>query len=180
VLTPAVAYLMTHLLERVVDTGTAAGARQAGLVGPAAGKTGTTDDTRDAWFIGWTPNVVAGVWVGHDSGRPTGLTGAQGALPIWTDFVRAAGASGARDFPVPDGIVWRDVDPATGGLATAACPEHRRTPFLAGTEPEGRCPAHGGTFTSVGAGVGDVVRRGGRVIESGGRRFGSWFSRLFR
>jgi penicillin-binding protein 1B len=180
VLTPAVAYLMTHLLERVVDVGTGAGARRAGLVGPAAGKTGTTDDTRDAWFVGWTPHVVAGVWVGHDSGRPTGLTGAQGALPIWTDFVRAAGSSGTRAFPVPEGIVWRDVDPATGGLATAACPERRRVPFLDGTEPDGRCPAHGGTLTAVGSDVGDALRHGGRAIESGGRRFGRWFSRLFR
>src|SRR3989454_12031279 len=89
VIDPGVAYLVTHLLEGVVDRGTGRPAREAGLTGSAAGKTGTTDDTRDAWFVGFTPEVVAGVWVGLDGGGPTGLTGARGALPIWTDFVRA-------------------------------------------------------------------------------------------
>ena len=79
VLDPGVAYLVTHLLERVVDAGTARSARRAGIDGTAAGKTGTTDDTRDAWFIGFTPEVVVGVWVGFDDGAPTGFTGAQGA-----------------------------------------------------------------------------------------------------
>src|SRR5262249_25520734 len=85
VLSPGVAYLVTHLLEHVIDVGTGKSAREAGLEGPAAGKTGTTDDTRDAWFIGFTSDVVAGVWVGRDDHQPIGLTGAQGALPIWTD-----------------------------------------------------------------------------------------------
>ncbi|MGH3055778.1 MAG: penicillin-binding transpeptidase domain-containing protein, partial [Gaiellaceae bacterium] len=140
VLHPAVAYLVTHLLQAVIDTGTGRPARTAGLEGMAAGKTGTTDDTRDAWFIGYTSDVVAGVWVGLDSGGPTGLTGAQGALPIWTEFVRAVAASDApREFPVPDGIVWRDVDPTSGGLATSGCPDVRREPFLAGTQPHQPC-----------------------------------------
>src|SRR5436305_1344716 len=115
VIDPGVAYLVTHLLEGVVDRGTGRPARQAGLTGSAAGKTGTTDDTRDAWFVGFTPEVVAGVWVGLDGGGPTGLTGAQGALPIWTDFVRATrGEASEQDFPVPEDIVWRDVDPESG------------------------------------------------------------------
>ncbi len=176
VLQPGVAYLMTHLLARVVDAGTGHPARAAGLTGPAAGKTGTTDDTRDAWFVGFTPAVVAGVWVGRDRGGPTGHTGAQAALPIWTDFVRAAGNTGVEEFPVPSGVVWRDVDPISGHLATAECPEHRRAPFLAGTEPEAPCTEHRPVLSAVSDGLGEV----GRSIEHGGRRLGEWIGRLFR
>ena len=180
VLTPGVAYLVTHLLERVIDTGTGKSAREAGLEGPAAGKTGTTDDTRDAWFIGFTSDVVAGVWVGRDDHQPIGLTGAQAALPIWTDFVRAASPGGqtATAFPVPDDIVWRDVDPASGLLATTSCPESRHEPFLVGTEPREACHNHG-ALVAVGDQVGEVVRDGGKAIESVGRRVGRWFGRLF-
>ncbi len=173
VLDPGVAYLMTHLLERVVDTGTARGAREAGLAGAAAGKTGTTDDTRDAWFIGYTPSLVAGVWVGLDGNGPTGLTGAQGALPIWTDFMRAVGDGASRAFPVPDDVVWREVDPTTGQLATTACPETRREPFLAGSAPETSCERHRALWTSVGGGV-------ERAVGTGGRRLRDWLGRLFR
>ena len=181
VIDPGVAYLVTHLLEGVVDRGTGRPAREAGLTGSAAGKTGTTDDTRDAWFVGFTPEVVAGVWVGLDGGGPTGLTGAQGALPIWTDFVRAtSGEASERDFPVPDDIVWRDVDPESGQLATAGCPITRREPFLAGTEPQEPCPLHREAWTAVGEEIGGAVRGGGRAIGSTGRRLGEWFRRLFR
>jgi len=180
VLSPEVAYLMTHLLEGVIETGTGRSARDLGVEGPAAGKTGTTDDTRDAWFIGYTPDVVAGVWVGLDAGGPTGLTGAQGALPIWADFVRATAGPGASDFPVPDGIVWREVDPASGGLATAACPTTRREPFIAGTEPRTPCEIHRPAWTAVGDEISGAVRHGGRAIEDTSRRVRGWFDRLFR
>jgi penicillin-binding protein 1B len=177
VVEPGVAYLVTHLLEQVIDVGTGRGAREAGLRGPAAGKTGTTDDTRDAWFIGFTPEVVAGVWVGIDAGGATGFTGAQAALPIWTEFVRAgAGPGVAQGFPVPGDIVWRDVDPASGALATDDCDDRRREPFLAGTEPLEPCPIH----RPVWAEIGDGVRDGGRAVGRGGRRLFGWFGRLFR
>ena len=181
VLDPGVAYLVTHLLERVVDTGTARAARRAGIDGTAAGKTGTTDDTRDAWFIGFTPEVIAGVWVGFDDGAPTGFTGAEGALPIWIDFVRATAGPGAgRPFEVPDDIVWRDVDPSSGLLATSGCPEVRHEPFLAGTEPQRPCDRHRAVWTAVGEGLGDALRGGGRAIGAGGRRMFGWVGRLFR
>jgi len=177
VLAPGVAYLVTHLLERVVDAGTGRPARAAGLTGPAAGKTGTTDDTRDAWFIGFTPAVVAGVWIGRDRGGPTGFTGAQAALPVWTEFVRAAGrAGGTPAFIVPTDVVWRDVDPASGDLATPECPERRHEPFLAGTEPGARCTRHRAMWSAVGEGIGDV----GHALGGGGRRLGEWIGRLFR
>src|SRR6266849_3525373 len=181
VLDPGVAYLVTRLLEGVIDHGTGRPARDAGLTGSAAGKTGTTDDTRDAWFVGFTPEVVAGVWVGLDGAGPTGLTGAQGALPIWTDFVRAtAGPASARAFSVPEDIVWRDVDPTAGQLATADCPSSRREPFLLGTEPREPCPLHRPAWTALGNEIGGAMRGGGRAIGSTGRRVGDWFRRLFR
>jgi penicillin-binding protein 1B len=177
---PGVAYLVTHLLERVIEVGTARGARDAGLRGAAAGKTGTTDDTRDSWFIGFTPQVVAGVWVGYDGGAATGLTGAQGALPIWVDFMNAvAPPDPPRGFPVPEDIVWRDVDPGSGQLATPTCPEVRHEPFLAGTEPHERCTEHRPVWTAIGEGVGGAVRDTGRAIEHGGSRVRDWFRRLF-
>ena len=184
VVSPGVAYLVTHLLEHVVDAGTGRPAREAGLVGPAAGKTGTTDDTRDAWFVGFTPDVVAGVWVGFDAGGATGLTGAQGALPIWVDFVRAVGSPDPpAAFDVPDDIVWRDVDPTSGGLATSSCPEVRHEPFLSGTEPQEPCDLHRPLLAAVGNGVGDAVggavRGSGHAITEGGRRLRDWFGRLF-
>ena len=180
VLDPPVAYLVTHLLQGVIDTGTGRPARAAGLTGAAAGKTGTTDDTRDAWFIGYTADVVAGVWVGLDDGGPTGLTGAQGALPIWTEFVRAVGDTDPpREFPVPDGIVWRDVDPASGGLATSGCPEVRHEPFLAGTEPQQPCALHRPVWTALGDQIGGAMRGGGRALGATGRRLRDWFGHLF-
>ena len=181
VITPGVAYLMTHLLERVVDVGTGRGAREAGLQGPAAGKTGTTDQERDAWFVGYTPDVVAGVWVGLDGNSRLGLTGAQAALPIWTDFVKSATRPDPeRRFAVPDDIVWREVDPESGELATGYCPQVRRAPFLAGTEPEEQCRLHRPSWQDVGDDVEEAVRESGRAVESSARRLRNWFGRIFR
>jgi penicillin-binding protein 1B len=177
VIEPGVAYLVTNLLERVIDEGTGAGARRAGLRGALAGKTGTTDDTRDAWFIGFSPDLVAGVWVGRDEGGKTGLTGATGALPIWTEFMRRTSRRYLeRPFYVPPDVVWRDVDPQSGQLATAYCPLRRRLPFLQGTAPATGCTLHGAP---------SLAQRfvpGGRPEDSrpssGG--LGGWFRRLFR
>src|SRR5207237_4916869 len=125
-LDPGDASVVTPLPERAVHARPARAARRAGIDGTAAGKTGTTDDTRDAWFIGFTPEVIAGVWVGFDDGAPTGFTGAEGALPIWIDFVRAtAGPGAARPFEVPYDIVWRGVDPVSGLLSLSGLPELR-------------------------------------------------------
>ena len=98
-LTPQVAHLMNRLLEGVVTDGT--GAAAASLGRPLAGKTGTTDDFTDAWFIGYTPDLVVGVWVGYDVKKSLGdrETGAQVALPIWQAFVEKSYEAYARDFP---------------------------------------------------------------------------------
>jgi membrane carboxypeptidase/penicillin-binding protein len=89
---------MNQLLKGVLDRGTAAGARRSGFTRPAAGKTGTTNDYKDAWFVGYTPDLLAVVWVGFDGPRKIGLSGAEAALPIWTEFMKSATAS----MPVTD------------------------------------------------------------------------------
>jgi penicillin-binding protein 1B len=141
---PQGAYLVTSLLKGVVDRGTGAKARALGVQGPVAGKTGTTDGYRDAWFIGYTPDMVIGVWVGFDDERPIKLTGSQAALPIWSDLAARVIPQDRHDFEVPSDVVQRDVDPQTGQLATSRCPEKTSEVFIAGTEPTVYCEVHGG------------------------------------
>ena len=113
-----------------------------GLTAKVAGKTGTTDDHRDAWFVGYTPDLVVGVWVGFDGGATLKLTGAQAALPIWVDFFRKAVPDLSIDFPIPAGIVTRKIDPHTAQLATTACPNSFEESFMEGTEPTIFCETH--------------------------------------
>ena len=137
------AFLVTRMLQSVFDSGTAATARRQGFRETAAGKTGTTDDLRDAWFAGFTPSLVTVVWVGMDDGSSLGLTGAQAALPMWSDFMRRALAGRAPpDFSPPPGIIFVDVDPGTGLLATPRCPDTLQESFRRGTEPRTMCPLH--------------------------------------
>ncbi len=140
-----VAYVVTHLLEGVIDRGTGAAARRMGLEGPAAGKSGTTSDYRDAWFAGYTPEAVVLVWAGFDDGTPINLTGSQAALPIWVEVMREAQAGRvAGPFPVPPQVTLATIDPTTGYLATSTCPERLDEAFVAGTEPAETCPIHPG------------------------------------
>jgi len=143
---PQGAYLVTSLLKGVVDRGTGAKARVLGLQGPVAGKTGTTDGYRDAWFVGYSPDLVIGVWVGFDDERPINLTGSQAALPIWSELARRLISQDQPDFDMPSGIVQLDIDPKTGQLATSQCPEKTPEVFIAGTEPTVYCEVHGGGF----------------------------------
>ncbi len=141
---PQGTFLMTSLLKGVVDHGTGAKARVLGVHGPVAGKTGTTDGYRDAWFIGYTPDIAIGVWVGFDDERPLKLTGAQAALPIWSELARRLIPRDSPDFETPVGVVQRKIDPKSGQLATAQCPEKRIEFFITGTEPTVYCEVHGG------------------------------------
>lgn len=137
------AYLVTHLMEGVFDYGTAHAARKQGFKRPAAGKTGTTNDYSDAWFAGFTPDLLAVVWVGFDHKRPLNLAGAEAALPIWTDFMKQATAGlPPNSFTPPPGIALVRIDPASGMLATPQCPESLDEAFYAGTEPTVPCPLH--------------------------------------
>jgi len=149
VLNPGEAYLMTDLMREAVLSGTAQELKRRGLAGTAAGKTGTTDGGKDAWFIGYTPSVLAGVWTGSDLPSGLGLTGAGAALPIWADFVEALGhpQDAATPWPRPEEVVAVRVDPLTGLLAHAGCPKDRMELFLAGTEPTSHCQIHSGGIT---------------------------------
>ena len=140
VMKPETSYLITSLLRGVIERGTGWKARELGR--PAAGKTGTTNDYRDAWFMGYTPNLVAGVWVGYDDHRSIGPkeTGARVALPIWLAFMKKANAErDAEDFSVPEGLIFKQVDPKTGLLSTDTCSSSIREAFLPGTEPRRYC-----------------------------------------
>jgi penicillin-binding protein 1B len=144
VMEPAQAYLLTSLLQGVVTSGTASGARALGVTGDVAGKTGTTNDARDAWFVGYTPTLLTLVWVGFDDNQPHGLSGAEGAVPIWADFMRQAMETyPSPAFVVPEGITVAQIDSTNGKLATRFCPVVAREVFLTGSEPE-PCTEHGG------------------------------------
>lgn len=147
VLAPATAFVTTQMLKDVMDYGTAKGLRSFGKERPAAGKTGTTDDYRDAWFIGYTPRLITGVWVGYDKPKPggKGFTGGAVSAPIWERFMqKAVAGKPALAFQRPDDVVTAVIDPATGELAAPDCPETREEFFIAGTEPVRYCSRHGG------------------------------------
>jgi penicillin-binding protein 1B len=137
-------HLVTSMMRSVIDEGTGAGARAAGFALDAAGKSGTTNDLRDAWFVGFTPELLTVVWVGHDDNQALGLSGSQAALPIWTDFMQRALAGHANvPFPEPpDGVVPIEIDRDTGMLAGPGCPRVITEVVLAGTEPTAVCELH--------------------------------------
>jgi penicillin-binding protein 1B len=143
VLSPQAAFMINYLLKGVFDRGTAESARRLGFTRPAAGKTGTTNDNKDAWFVGYTPDLLAVVWVGFDNQSKLGLTGAQAALPIWTEFMKQATAGmPISDFIAPPGIKMVDIDPLSGQQATPNCPNVIREAFQEGDEPRSTCPLH--------------------------------------
>jgi len=159
-------YLVLSMMRSVLNEGTAAGARGAGFTLDAAGKTGTTNDLRDAWFIGFTPELLTAVWVGFDNNQPIGLSGSQAAVPIWTAFMkRALAARPSKPFEVPDGITYAEIDKTNGKLATPMCPSVMNETFLAGTEPREYCDLHGtknpvsGFFSKLGGIFGRIIRR---------------------
>jgi penicillin-binding protein 1B len=140
---PTTAFMITDMLEGVIDHGTARAAR--GLIpGTAiAGKTGTS---RDGWFVGYTPNLVCAVWIGFDDNKQLGLTGAEAALPVWTEFMKGAvdlrPELGGKYFEQPDGITIVDVDPETEGISTGRCPTHERVAILTAQAPNSECFRH--------------------------------------
>ncbi len=136
------AFLATSMLEGVAKRGTAAGVRSTGLRGPVAAKTGTTDGEHDLWFVGYTPELVVAVWVGFDEPRSVGVPSSVGALPVWRRFVEAfTGGTVRGAFRRPADVERAEIEPSTGALAFAGCPDHRPELFLAGTLPDDTCPA---------------------------------------
>ena len=139
-LSPQTSFQITNLLEGVIKRGT--GRRARSLQRSVAGKTGTTDDFRDAWFIGFTPEVAAGAWIGYDHNRTlgNGETGPRAALPIWLSFMeQILGNQSDISFKVPQGIELVEVDPITGLLASPECSERIVEAFIPGTSPEEYC-----------------------------------------
>jgi penicillin-binding protein 1A len=148
VMAPEVAYLMVHVLRGVIQRGTGVAARRqlADLDPNLAGKTGTTDNYADAWFLGFSPQMTVGVWVGRTLKDPIGrkMTGARAALPIWIRFMEQYlggldEATRALDFPVPAGVVFSPTDRFSGLRASRACGEVILESFLDGTEPQIEC-----------------------------------------
>jgi membrane carboxypeptidase/penicillin-binding protein len=143
VLEENVAYLMTDLMKGVINEGTARRLRAMGFKRIAAGKTGTTNNKTDASFIGYIPTLVAGVWTGYDDPQKSVRhTGGEVAAPIWANFMEQAAKAADQDFPVPSGIVFKEVDANTGLLASRRCGRVIREAFIEGMEPTRICNAH--------------------------------------
>jgi len=141
VIDPRIAFISSYVMQDVVESGT--GRRVKSIGRPVAGKTGTTDDMRDAWFIGFTPSLVAGVWVGFDQERSLGKqeVGGRAAAPIWLYFMeKVVQGKPVEVFPVPDGIVFIKVDPHTGIPATRSTQGALFESFLEGTTASGAVP----------------------------------------
>jgi penicillin-binding protein 1B len=154
VLDPRVAYVMTTMMEAVIDNGTGSTVRARGFTAPAAGKTGTS---HDAWFAGYTSNLLCVVWVGNDDYTDIKLAGGSTAAPIWAEFMKRAQKipqySNMKGFTAPSGVVEVKLDRVTNRLATDACPQTYYVAFIAGTEPKETCEQafsdHRGFFSKI-------------------------------
>ncbi len=146
VLDPRIAYIMTNMMEGVINNGLGYTAvRLRGFTPPAAGKTGSS---HDGWFAGYTSNLLCIVWVGYDDYSDLRLSGAMTAAPIWTEFMKKASAlpqySDMKEFAQPSGVVDVQLDKGTNRLATPTCPDDYTAAFVAGTEPHETCDQQGG------------------------------------
>ncbi|MEO8216208.1 MAG: PBP1A family penicillin-binding protein [Acidobacteriota bacterium] len=143
VISASLTYVVNNILQDVLNYGTAAKVRQLGFDRNFAGKTGTTNDYRDAWFIGYSARILTLVWVGFDDNHSVGLSGGAAAVPIWADYMnRVIDTVPQTDFRRPDDIVERQIDPESGQLATSACPTSESEIYVRGTEPEESCQLH--------------------------------------
>lgn len=147
VLDQRTAYIMTSMLQSVIDGGTASAVRGQGFSRPAGGKTGTTDETTDNWFIGFVPQITCGVWLGFDDKTSIGahMTGGSTAAVVWAEFMKAVCQKlPILGFNIPEGVFQRTVCWDTGELATANCPNPVTDLFTQQTEPQEKCPQHPG------------------------------------
>jgi penicillin-binding protein 1B len=150
ILDPRVAYLTLALMENVVNAGTGATIRAHGFTAPAAGKTGTS---HDAWFAGFTSNLLCVVWIGNDDYSDVKMEGGKTAAPIWADFMKRAiklpQYSDARQFPTPPGVSTVRLDKVTNLLSDASCPQGYDAVFLDGTAPTQTCDQSAGDQRNV-------------------------------
>ena len=158
VISPTTSYMITNMLSAVIDHGTARGARDAVRGTATAGKTGTS---RDGWFVGYTPNLVCAVWIGFDDNEQLGLTGAEAALPAWTDFMKAAvdlkPELGGRNFECPEGIKFVEIDADNGALSTLSCPHRELIAVTERLAPAVECLLHGNLPDSIGVDADQVA-----------------------
>jgi penicillin-binding protein 1B len=190
VTSPDVAYVMHSLLRGVVRRGTASRLSRYGL-SHAAGKTGTTSDYRDAWFAGYTPDIVTAVWVGTDRGAPLRLSSAEAAIPIWGTYMSRIETS-RNEIEAPEGIVFRSIDPQSGWVWAEGCPGPRREVFLSGTAPTRECPRgllgqiarrilfDEESFDEPAAITFDKFRRWAHEVDQNRQRMESFFARIRR
>ncbi len=174
VLSPQAAFLLTSVLQGVLERGTGRTARIQGMTDPLAGKTGTTNGRRDSWFAGYSPDRTTLVWVGYDDNSETRLSGARAALPIWSRFTWAVRPPGGYPlFRRPAGVVTAVVDPESGQLATGSCPRVLTEVFREGEIPGDLCRLHGVWR--------DDLWRGGRRVRDGEteRRRWQWLRSIF-
>jgi penicillin-binding protein 1A len=167
------AFQMVTMLRDVVDHGTGASARSLGVRGAIGGKTGTTDEYRDAWFVGFSSSLVAGVWVGFDQPAPIGREayGARIALPIWADFMKRAAASlPATDFPIPDGLEAVELCSVSYLRPVEDCPVYTEYFKTGDMVPSQLCPIHRGT----------LKQRAARAVEGFFRGLGRRIGGIFR
>ena len=180
VISPTTSYMITNMLSAVIDHGTARAARDVVKSAAAAGKTGTS---RDGWFVGYTPNLVCAVWIGFDDNKQLGLTGAEAALPAWTEFVKAAvelkPELGGRNFDCPEGIKFVEIDADNGALSTLSCPHRELIAVTERLAPNVDCMLHGNLPDLSGIGADRIAesdpagqsvltqhaRQPGRVLE---------------
>jgi len=182
VLRPELAYMMTYLMEGVINSGTAAGptgVRGRGFMLPAAGKTGTS---RDGWFAGYTKDMLVIAWVGYDDNRDLNLEGARSALPIWTEFMMKSSAlypprdPDHMNFDAPAGIEFARLDEDSLMLANPSCEKTIEEAFISGTAPTVYCTLHGLKISeAVEHGVSEAGKGIGKVIQGVGRAIGSIF-----
>lgn len=171
---PQVAFVVTSVLQGVLERGTGSASRRLGVTDLVAGKTGTTNDGRDSWFAGYSPDRATLVWVGYDDNSPSRLSGTRAALPIWARFTaRVRPAGGYPIFAQPPGVTTALIDPQTGELATGRCPSALTEVFFRGQTPRWACRLH--------AGYGDWQRADAVEIEAGERvrRRWNWLRRVF-
>ena len=172
IVSPAVAFQMTSMLRDVIERGTGASARALGVRGPVAGKTGTTDDYRDAWFVGYSSSAVVGVWVGFDQPASIGRDayGARVALPIWADFMkRTARQLPPSEFAVPPGIHTEELCSESYLVPVDGCPIYSEIFKDGDSVPTALCPIHRGSFK----------QRASRAIEGFFRGLGGKIAGLF-
>lgn len=162
-------FVLTSILQGVVERGTATAIRSGGYKGPAAGKTGTTNDARDAWFVGYTPELSAGVWVGYDDNKKIGLTGGGAAAPIWRDFMSCVSKNQELiNFVPPASVSLVEIDPASGRRISADCLTERQPVleyYVKGTEPENLCSINKDSVTTAALPTTEVIKEKDLLAE---------------